>query len=132
MRRSATRCSRPPRADHAADTLTALRDYALAHLEEPHTVASLAARAGMSPPHLRPSLPGHHRNHPLHWLITQRVAAAQKLLELTDHPIPEVARRTGFGSEVTMRQDFAAHLATSPRDYRAAFRQPAGSNPIAS
>lgn len=44
----------------------------------------------------------------------------------------EVAGRTGFGSEVTMRQHFAGHLGTSPRAYRAAFRQPAGSNPIAS
>lgn len=68
---------------------------------------------------------------PLHWLITQRVAAAQKLLELTDHPLPEVARRAGFGSEVTMRQHFASHLATSPRDYRNAFRHPAGNSPIA-
>lgn len=44
----------------------------------------------------------------------------------------EVAGRTGFGSEVTMRQHFAGHLGTSPRDYRAAFRQPAGRSPIAS
>lgn len=35
--------------------------------------------------------------------------------------MPEVARRAGFGSEVTMRQHFAARLATSPRAYRAAF-----------
>ncbi|GAA3394270.1 hypothetical protein GCM10017752_38790 [Streptomyces roseoviridis] len=67
----------------------------------------------------------------LHWLITQRVAAARKLLELTDHPLPEGARRADFGSEVTMRQHFASHLATSPRDYRNAFRHTAGSSPIA-
>ncbi|MGW7365576.1 GlxA family transcriptional regulator [Streptomyces sp. NPDC054841] len=120
-----------PRADRDADTLAAVRDYALAHLAEPHTVASLAARAGMSPRSFARHFQAGSGTTPLHWLITQRVAAAQKLLELTDHPIPEVARRTGFGSEVTMRQHFAAHLATSPRDYRAAFRQPAGSSPIA-
>lgn len=65
---------------------------------------------------------------PLRWLITQRIAAAQKLLERTDLPLPEVARRTGFGSEITMRQHFAAHLSTSPRDYRTAFRD-AGPRP---
>jgi transcriptional regulator GlxA family with amidase domain len=45
-----------------------------------------------------------------------------------------MSRRCGFGSEVTMRQHFAARLATSPRDYRRAFHptgQPAGSSPIA-
>ncbi|MFE7776427.1 GlxA family transcriptional regulator [Streptomyces sp. NPDC057445] len=121
-----------PRSDRDADALTALREYALANLAEPHTVASLAARAGMSARSFARHFQATTGTTPLHWLITQRVAAAQKLLELTDHPIPEVARRTGFGSEVTMRQHFAAHLATSPRDYRAAFRHPAGSSPIAS
>lgn len=37
-----------PRADRDADALAAVRSYALAHLDEPHTVASLAARADMS------------------------------------------------------------------------------------
>jgi transcriptional regulator GlxA family with amidase domain len=63
---------------------------------------------------------------PMRWLITQRVAAAQKLLERTDLALPEVARRAGFGSEITMRQHFATHLATSPRDYRSAFRDGSG------
>ncbi|GGW79964.1 transcriptional regulator GlxA family with amidase domain [Streptomyces albaduncus] len=52
-------------------------------------------------------------------------------------PMPEVARRAGFGSEVKMRRHFASRLATSPRAYRAAFStrasvsELAGSNPIA-
>ncbi|MCZ7458743.1 GlxA family transcriptional regulator [Streptomyces sp. WMMC940] len=120
-----------PRADRDADALAAVRAYALAHLAEPHTVASLAARAGMSPRSFARHFQATTGTTPLHWLIAQRVAAAQKLLELTDHPMPEVARRSGFGSEVTMRQHFAGHLATSPRDYRAAFRQQTGSSPIA-
>ncbi len=51
--------------------------------------------------------------------------------------MPEVARRAGFGSEVTMRQHFASRLATSPRAYRAAFSatapssDSAGNRPIA-
>ncbi|MFG2641447.1 GlxA family transcriptional regulator [Streptomyces sp. NPDC048370] len=120
-----------PRADRDADTLAAVRSYALAHLDEPHTVASLATRAGMSSRTFARHFQATTGTTPLHWLITQRVAAAQKLLELTDHPLPEVARRAGFGSEVTMRQHFASHLATSPRDYRHAFRHTAGINPIA-
>ncbi|MFD0146964.1 MULTISPECIES: GlxA family transcriptional regulator [unclassified Streptomyces] len=120
-----------PRADRDADALAAVRSYALAHLDEPHTVAGLAARAGMSPRTFARHFHATTGTTPLHWLITQRVAAAQKLLELTDHPLPEVARRAGFGSEVTMRQHFASHLATNPRDYRNAFRHTAGINPIA-
>ncbi|MEU5220148.1 helix-turn-helix domain-containing protein [Streptomyces sp. NPDC020807] len=113
-----------PRADRDADALAAVRAHALAHLSEPHTVATLAALAGMSPRSFARHFQATTGTTPLHWLIAQRVAAAQKLLERTDHPLPEVARRAGFGSEVTMRQHFATHLATSPRDYRNAFRHP--------
>ncbi|MFG3191232.1 GlxA family transcriptional regulator [Streptomyces omiyaensis] len=120
-----------PRTDRDADALAAVRAHALAHLDRPHTVASLAARAGMSPRSFARHFQATTGTTPLHWLITQRIAAARKLLELTDHPLPEVARRAGFGSEVTMRQHFASHLATSPRDYRSAFRHAAGNSPIA-
>ncbi|URN18814.1 MULTISPECIES: GlxA family transcriptional regulator [Streptomyces] len=120
-----------PRADRDADALAAVRAHALAHLDEPHTVASLAARAGMSPRTFARHFRATTGTTPLRWIVAQRVAAAQKLLERTDHPLPEVARRAGFGSEVTMRQHFAAHLDTSPRDYRAAFRQSAGTSPTA-
>ncbi|MFJ7195496.1 MULTISPECIES: GlxA family transcriptional regulator [unclassified Streptomyces] len=112
-----------PRADRDADTLAAVRAHALAHLAEPHTVAGLAAHAGMSPRSFARHFQATTGTTPLRWLITQRIAAAQKLLERTDLPLPEVARRTGFGSEVTMRQHFATHLSTSPRDYRLAFHQ---------
>ncbi|WP_406014437.1 helix-turn-helix domain-containing protein [Streptomyces sp. NBC_00984] len=112
-----------PRADRDADTLAAVRAFALAHLAEPHTVADLAARAGMSPRSFARHFRASTGTTPLRWLITQRIAAAQKLLERTDLPLPEVARRTGFGSEITMRQHFATHLSTSPRDYRLAFQQ---------
>lgn len=115
-----------PHADRDADTLAAVRAHALKRLDEPHTVASLAARAGMSPRSFARHFRATTGTTPLRWLITQRVAAAQKLLERTDLPLPEVAGRTGFGSEITMRQHFASHLATSPRDYRLAFRRAPG------
>ncbi|WP_329615510.1 helix-turn-helix domain-containing protein [Streptomyces brevispora] len=116
-----------PRADRDADTLAEVRAFALTHLAQPHTVAGLAARAGMSPRSFARHFRATTGTAPLRWLITQRIAAAQKLLERTDLPLPEVARRTGFGSEITMRQHFATHLSTSPRDYRLAFHHtPAG------
>ncbi|MEW2088830.1 helix-turn-helix domain-containing protein [Streptomyces sp. NPDC006682] len=110
-----------PRADRDADALAEARTHALTRLAEPHTVASLAALAGMSARTFARRFQATTGTTPMRWLITQRIAAAQKLLERTDLAVPEVARRAGFGSEVTMRQHFAAHLCTSPRDYRLAF-----------
>jgi transcriptional regulator GlxA family with amidase domain len=127
-----------PPADRAADTLADVRERALRRLHEPLTVADLAGWAGMSPRSFARHFTAGTGTTPLRWLLEQRVAAAQKLLERTDLPMPEIARRTGFGSEVTMRQHFSARLSTSPRDYRRAFRtagragaQPGGSSPIA-
>ncbi|MEU4213650.1 helix-turn-helix domain-containing protein [Streptomyces sp. NPDC026206] len=107
--------------DRGADALASVREYALRHLHEPLPVTALAARAGMSPRSFARHFTATTGTTPARWLLDQRLAAAQKFLERTDLPMPEVARRTGFGSEVTMRQHFAARLATSPRDYRAAF-----------
>ncbi|MFI8192945.1 GlxA family transcriptional regulator [Streptomyces sp. NPDC085946] len=119
-----------PRTDRDADTLAAVREHALRHLHEPLTVADLAARAGMSPRTFARHFAAQTGTTPLRWLLDQRVAAAQRFLERTDLPMPEVARRAGFGSEVTMRQHFASRLATSPRAYRAAFSTAPVSTPV--
>ncbi|MEK2477357.1 GlxA family transcriptional regulator [Streptomyces noursei] len=112
-----------PHADRDADALAQVRAFALAHLDEPLTVSALAARAGMSPRSFARHFTAATGTTPLRWLVDHRIAAAQKLLERTDLPMPEVARRSGFGSEITMRQHFASRLATSPRVYRAAFAE---------
>lgn len=113
-----------PHADRDLDALAEVRAFALAHLDEPLTVAALAARAGMSPRSFARHFASATGTTPLRWLLGHRIAAAQKLLERTDLPMPEVARRSGFGSEVTMRQHFASHLATSPHAYRTSFAEP--------
>ncbi|MFG2950866.1 GlxA family transcriptional regulator [Streptomyces adustus] len=123
-----------PHADRDADTLADVREHALRHLHQPLTVADLAAHAGMSARSFARHFAAETGTTPVRWLLDQRIAAAQKLLERTDLPMPEVARRAGFGSEVTMRQHFASRLATSPRAYRAAFTTASdtgGSSPIA-
>lgn len=113
-----------PHSDRDADALAEVRAFALAHLDEPLTVSALAARAGMSPRSFARHFAAATGATPLRWLVDHRIATAQKLLERTDLPMPEVARRSGFGSEVTMRQHFASRLTTSPRTYRASFAAP--------
>jgi transcriptional regulator GlxA family with amidase domain len=61
---------------------------------------------------------------PLQWLLRQRVHHAQELLETTDLPVEEIARRCGFGTSIAMRQHFAKHIKTSPTAYRRTFRTP--------
>lgn len=112
-----------PHVDRDADALTEVRAFALAHLDEPLTVSMLAARAGMSPRSFARHFAATAGTTPMRWLLDHRIATAQKLLERTDLPMPEVARRSGFGSEVTMRQHFTSRLGAGPRAFRASFAE---------
>jgi len=55
------------------------------------------------------------------WLIEQRLAYAQRMLESSNLTVEEVARLSGFGSALSLRQHFARAYHTSPSVYRALF-----------
>ena len=55
------------------------------------------------------------------WLNAERVVRAQELLETTDLPIECVAAEAGFGTPLSLRQQFGVHLGTSPSEYRRTF-----------
>lgn len=55
------------------------------------------------------------------WLNAERVVRAQALLETTDLPIECVAGEAGFGTPLSLRQQFGVHLGTSPSEYRRMF-----------
>lgn len=108
---------------HAADTpLTKALNWAVRHLDESHTLDSLAARALMS----RRSFTRHFRQHTGttvgQWLLSQRLGVAQRMLETTDHPIERIAERAGFGTALSMRQHFGVAFNTTPSMYRREFR----------
>lgn len=97
-------------------------DWATGHLDQPHSLDTLAARAAMS----RRSFTRHFRRHTgttvSQWLLAQRLALAQRLLETTDQPVERIAERAGFGTPLSMRQHFAAAFDTTPSAYRREFR----------
>jgi transcriptional regulator GlxA family with amidase domain len=102
--------------------LTKALDWAARHLDAAHSLDSLSARAAMS----RRSFTRHFRQHTGttvgQWLLTQRLALAQRLLETTAQPIERIAERAGFGTALSMRQHFGAALHTTPSLYRREFR----------
>ncbi|SFK37717.1 GlxA family transcriptional regulator [Lysobacter sp. cf310] len=113
---------RPVPASPQDERLSGVLSWALAHLEQPHSLDALAERALMS----RRSFTRRFRQSTgttvAQWLTNQRLARAQRLLESTDQPIEAIAADTGFGSAVSLRQHFAAALKTSPSAYRREFR----------
>lgn len=112
--------------DAFASTLSWLRE----HVNEPITVEQLAERAAMSPRTFARRFVAATGTTPHRHLLNERVLLAQRLLETTDLAIEEVARRSGFGTAVNMRQHFRAGRKSSPIAYRRTFR--AGGSPGAS
>jgi len=110
----------------ARDTSTAAtREWALRRLGEPDGRLDLRAMAD----HARMSVRTFTRRFrdetgtsPARWLLAQRVERARHLLETTDLTVDRIARESGFGTAVSLRQHLHATLGVSPSGYRRTFR----------
>ncbi|TQM37037.1 transcriptional regulator GlxA family with amidase domain [Pseudonocardia cypriaca] len=100
--------------------------WAVEHLDRPLTVQDLARRAGLSTRTLHRHVRSTTGRTPLQWLLTQRLARAQALLEATDLPIELVGERSGLGTANNLRRQFALHVGVPPTEYRRTFRASAG------
>lgn len=77
------------------------------------TLALLAAEAGMSRSAFAQLFSTVTGEAPLAWVGRQRMALAHRLLS-HGHPVSAVARRTGYGSEVSFRRAFRRITGTTP------------------
>jgi transcriptional regulator GlxA family with amidase domain len=109
-----------PGADHGS--LEPTKRWLRERLGEPVTLNDIAAYAGTSSRTLNRKFREQTGTTPLQWLLRQRVHRAQELLETTDLSIEQIAAHCGFGTAISMRQQFAKHIKTSPTTYRRTFR----------
>jgi AraC family transcriptional regulator, transcriptional activator FtrA len=63
------------------------------------------------------------------WVIHERVALAQELLESSQFGIEQIAGRCGLGTGTTMRHHFRKRIGVSPVAYRKRFSQLSGEGP---
>jgi len=108
----------PTDADHR---LIGVLDQVREDLPGAWTVARMAGLAAMSPRTFLRRFLEITGSAPGQWLIAERVAEAQRLLEVSDWPVERIAAGVGFGSSEVLRRHFLARLGSSPRDYRKAF-----------
>lgn len=101
--------------------LSEVLSWALAHLHEPLTVADLARRAHTSPRNLNRQFGALVGATPLQWLLTQRIARAQELLENSGEGVDVIAGRVGMGSAATLRRHFNRAVGVPPDAYRRTF-----------
>jgi transcriptional regulator GlxA family with amidase domain len=110
----------PVRA-RAAETLAPVLDWAAGRLHEDLSVSRLAARAAMSERTFARRFRDETGTTPHQWVMLQRVALAERLLESGGMGIEEVSRRSGFGSAAMLRHHFARLRRTTPTAYRRTF-----------
>ena len=104
------------------DLLGVVLEWAGRHLSEDISVDSLARRALMSPRSFARRFKATTGTTPHAWLLAQRLAAAEELLENSDASVEEIARLVGFGTAAGLREQFTRRRGVSPRAYRQTFR----------
>jgi transcriptional regulator GlxA family with amidase domain len=95
--------------------------WALDHLDERLDLRRMASVARMSVRTLSRRFREETGTTPLQWVLSQRVARAQELLETTALTVDSVAHRSGFPDAPTLRRHFVRRMGTTPTAYRAAF-----------
>lgn len=111
-----------PLARAATDTaISKVQEWALSRLNEPLTVDRLASEAKMSRRSFVRQFRSATATTPARWILEQRLNSARVILETTDWSIDEIATACGFGSAVTLRQNFMTAYSTTPTAYRRQF-----------
>ncbi|MGW5114770.1 GlxA family transcriptional regulator [Streptomyces noursei] len=111
--------ARTPRPRH--DALRALLDAIAADPAADHSNTALAARAGLSPRHLTRLFREHTGTTPAGYVEAVRLEAAQTFLA-NGETATATARRTGIGSDESLRRLFLRRLGVTPSAYRSRFR----------
>ncbi|MFG2339454.1 GlxA family transcriptional regulator [Streptomyces yangpuensis] len=111
----------PVPADCGDGRLADVLAWARENLHEPLPVAELARRAVMSKRSFARRFTAATGTTPHAWLRSLRLSSAEELLETTDLPVEEIARRVGYGSAAVLREQFVRRRGVPPRSYRRSF-----------
>ncbi|WP_199812446.1 GlxA family transcriptional regulator [Streptomyces sp. NRRL S-337] len=107
-------------ADHLP--IRTAQEWILDNLERPLCVTELAQRANMSPRNFARVFRAEVGTTPGQYVVQLRIARARKLLETTDLPISQVARRCGFPAVETFLRAFGRAVGLTPGEYRQRFQ----------
>lgn len=111
-----------PRAPGGRDHFSKAMDWAVRHLHEPCPLDEIAARAFISRRTFTRRVRDTTGTSFGAWLMNERLAFCQRLLETSDRSIDEIARAAGFGSAASLRPHFGAAFGVSPTCYRKGFQ----------
>ncbi|WP_242625024.1 GlxA family transcriptional regulator [Krasilnikovia cinnamomea] len=103
------------------------QEWIIDNLDRPVSVSQIAAHANMSARNFARVFRREVGMTPGQYVERMRIAHARKLLETTDLPIRQVARRCGFHAPETFFRRFGRALEITPSEYRHRFQSISGS-----
>lgn len=101
--------------------LAPLLDHMRRRLDSPMPIRELAERAAMSERTFLRRFKEMTGTTPAAWLIEERTATAQRLLERSNASIETIASTAGFGTAATMRRQFRKTVGIGPSEFRRRF-----------
>lgn len=110
--------SENPHGGSTDATLLAVVEHVSANLDAPHTLASLAVVAGVSPSHLGRTIRATTGTSVMAAVERIRMDAARELLAHTDLSVTQVAARVGYPDPLYFSRRFRRGAGMSPRAWR--------------
>lgn len=101
-----------------APGLVRVERHLVAHLDDAHTVASLARRAGMSTSHFTRAFRRVFGQPPIAYLLTLRCRRAAFLMRTPERTLTEIAHDVGFRSSSRLTEAFRSVYGTTPSAFR--------------
>ncbi|MET0934460.1 MAG: helix-turn-helix domain-containing protein [Luteibacter sp.] len=98
--------------------LQELQRYVASHPAGEHSVASMAARVGMSPRHFARIFRSEVDMTPAEFVETMRVEAARRMLEDGNETPKQVAAHVGYADPNGLRRAFMRRVGVTPAEYR--------------
>lgn len=112
---------RPVSVREADGPVAIASTWALEHLDANLTLDALAGAAHMSRRSFVRAFRASTGSTPAAWVRSRRLDEARRLLEVTNLSIDQIAASCGFGSPITLRQNFMAAFGSTPSSYRRRF-----------
>jgi AraC family transcriptional activator FtrA len=113
--------ARPVPDARADDPIASSMSQMLADLAAPTSIAELAAACHLSPRQYLRRFTDATGTSPYQWLLGQRVARCQELLETSTLTIDQITHACGFGDPTALRAHFRRRVGLAPTQYRARF-----------
>ncbi len=98
--------------------LKRIMDFVLADPGRDLTLEAMAEQVGFSPYHFARLFRQTTGESPHHFVLRQRIEAAERLLRETDARLAHVALESGFANQSHLTHTFKRHLGVTPKAYR--------------